>query len=76
MTCSPCHGYYWLQYGHETLDPGSSTLWFAGKQMINEKPLSEYLGSLHVCCMCAPSSVPLVARTVMPGCMNAAGYGV
>uniref|UniRef100_A0A7S3QXZ8 Uncharacterized protein n=1 Tax=Dunaliella tertiolecta TaxID=3047 RepID=A0A7S3QXZ8_DUNTE len=32
------------QYGHETLDPGSSTLWFAGKQMINEKPLSEYLG--------------------------------
>jgi hypothetical protein len=33
-----------LQYGHEVLDPETSTLWFAGKQMAAEKKLSDYLG--------------------------------
>jgi len=32
------------QYGHEQLEADSSTLWFAGKQMMPEKKLSDYLG--------------------------------
>jgi hypothetical protein len=32
------------QFGHEVLEVDSSTLWFAGKQMLNEKKLSDYLG--------------------------------
>ncbi len=44
------------QYGHEPLDLDTSTLWFAGKQMMPEKKLSDYLGrhektkvSVYVC---------------------------
>lgn len=33
-----------LQFGHEQLDAANSTLWFAGKQLLPEKKLSDYLG--------------------------------
>jgi hypothetical protein len=33
-----------LQFGGVDLDPASSTLWFAGKQLLPDKPLSEYMG--------------------------------
>lgn len=33
-----------LQYAADELDPASSTLWFAGKQMQAEKQLKEYVG--------------------------------
>jgi hypothetical protein len=34
----------WLQFGGIDLDPASSTLWFAGKQLLPDKLLSEYMG--------------------------------
>lgn len=33
-----------LQYGAEVLQADGTTLWFAGKQMLPDKKLSEYLG--------------------------------
>ncbi len=32
------------QFGGEDLDPSTSTLWFAGKQMAADKKLCDYLG--------------------------------
>lgn len=34
----------WLQFGGVDLEPGTSTLWFAGKELQQGKKLSEYLG--------------------------------
>lgn len=33
-----------LQYAADELDPETSTLWFAGKQMLPEKKLSDHVG--------------------------------
>lgn len=33
-----------LQFGGVDLDPTSATLWFAGKQMLPDKLLKEYMG--------------------------------
>ena len=33
-----------VQFAAEEMDPESSTLWFAGKQMLPEKLLKDYLG--------------------------------
>lgn len=33
-----------LQYAADELDPASSTVWFAGKQMVPEKQLKDYVG--------------------------------
>jgi len=32
------------QFGGVDLDPATSALWFAGKQLMPEKPLAEYMG--------------------------------
>jgi hypothetical protein len=32
------------QFGGEDLDPGSATLWFAGKQLLPEKRVADHMG--------------------------------
>jgi hypothetical protein len=39
-SCQVCR----LQYANDELDPATATLWFAGKQLLPEKHLSDYLG--------------------------------
>ena len=33
-----------MQYANDELDPDTATLWFAGKQLLPEKHLSDFLG--------------------------------